>query len=143
LSATRHLLDINVLVAIFDPGHVHHRLAARWFGSSGLKWGLCAFSEAGFLRVSTNPAAGNRTLEQSANVLKSFANDPGYSYWPMNAGWSTLAAPFQGRIFGHQQITDAYLLGLAVRENGVLVTLDKATQQMAGPRYSKHVLVLE
>jgi uncharacterized protein len=143
LSATRYLLDVNTLVALFDPGHVHHRVVARWFSSPGLQWGLCAFSEAGFLRVATNPAAGNRTLEQATDLLKSFVNDPCYRYWPINADWASLAEPFQGRIFGHQQITDAYLLGLAVQSNGVLVTLDKAMGHLAGPRYSRNLLVLE
>ena len=61
----------------------------------------------------------------------------------MVEGWATLAAPFRERVFGHQQITDAYLLGLAVREGGVLVTMDKAIRYMAGTQYGKHVLVLE
>lgn len=143
MSATRHLLDVNVLVALFDPGHIHHRAVARWFSSPNLQWGLCAFSEAGFLRVSTNPTGGKRTLEQAINVLKSFSNDPGYRFWPITAGWKTLAAPFRERVYGHQQITDAYLLGLAVKESGVLVTLDKGFKQLAGPQYSKHLLVLE
>lgn len=116
---------------------------ARWFSSPGLQWGLCAFSEAGFLRVSTNAAAGNRTLEQATNVLKSFSNDPCYRYWPIKTGWTSLAGPFQDRVYGHQQITDAFLLGLAIKENGVLVTLDKAIKHLTGPKYSKHLLVLE
>jgi uncharacterized protein len=137
------LLDVNVLVALFDSAHVHHRVVARWFSSPGLQWGLCAFSEAGFLRVSMNAAAGNRTLEQTTNVLKSFSNDPCYRYWPIKQDWVTLAEPFQDRIYGHQQVTDAFLLGLAIHQNGVLVTLDKAIRSMAGEKYAKHVLVLE
>ena len=93
--------------------------------------------------MSTNSAAGNRTLEQATDLLKSFVNDPCYRFWPINAGWASLAEPFQGRIFGHQQITDAYLLGLAVKSNGVLVTLDKAMKHLAGLRYRKNLLVLE
>jgi len=58
-------------------------------------------------------------------------------------GWTALAAPFQQRVFGCQQITDACLLGLVVKENGVLVTLDKAIKFLAGPQHSKYVLVLE
>jgi toxin-antitoxin system PIN domain toxin len=143
LSASRHLLDVNVLIALFDPGHIHHRAVARWFSSAGLKWGLCAFSEAGFLRVSTNAVAGNRTLEQATNVLKSFTNDPDYQYWPITGSWASLVEPFREKVYGHQQITDAYLLGLAIKENGILVTLDEAIRHMAGPRYAKHVLVLE
>ena len=143
MSSTRHLLDVNVLVALFDPGHVHHRVVARWFSSPGLQWGLCAFSEAGFLRVSTNVAAGNRTLEQATDVLKSFSNDPCYRFWPIKAGWSSLVEPFQDRVYGHQQVTDAFLLGLAIKEDGVLVTMDKAIRHLAGTKFSKHLLVLE
>ena len=143
MNATRHLLDVNVLVALFDPGHVHHRVVLRWFSAPGLQWGLCAFSEAGFLRVSTNSVAGNRTLGQATDVLKSFTNDPCYRYWPIKVGWNSLAEPFQDRVYGHQQVTDAFLLGLAIHENGVLVTLDKAIRHLAGPRYAKHLLVLE
>jgi toxin-antitoxin system PIN domain toxin len=143
LSTTKHLLDVNVLVALFDPGHIHHRIVARWFSAPGLQWGLCAFSEAGFLRVSTSSVAGNRTLEQATNVLKSFSNDPCYQYWPITVGWTSLAEPIQDRIYGHQQVTDGFLLALAIHENGVLVTLDKAIRYMAGPRYAEHLLVLE
>jgi hypothetical protein len=76
-------------------------------------------------------------------VLAALASHPGYRFWPIAAGWATLAVPFRERVFGHQQITDAYLLGLAVKENGVLVTLDKAIKYMAGAKYSKNVLVLQ
>jgi uncharacterized protein len=76
-------------------------------------------------------------------LLAALAKRAGYRYWPLTAGWASLSAPFADRVFGHQQITDAYLLGLAVKENGVLVTLDKAIRYMAGPQYAKHLLVLE
>ena len=76
-------------------------------------------------------------------MLKSFSNDPCFRYWPIKEDWVSLAEPFQDRIYGHQKVTDAFLLGLAIQQNGVLVTLDKAIPSMAGPKYSKHVLVLE
>jgi uncharacterized protein len=61
----------------------------------------------------------------------------------MRTSWTSLVAPFGGRLYGHQQITDAYLLGLAIKESGVLVTLDKGLRHLAGPRHSKNLLVLE
>ncbi|MGD0732708.1 MAG: TA system VapC family ribonuclease toxin [Terracidiphilus sp.] len=143
MNAEHFLLDVNILVALFDPQHSHHRIVARWFSSPGLQWGTCAFTEAGFLRITTSTPAGRRTLEQATKVVKSFSNDPNFAHWPMRTSWTSLVAPFAGRLYGHQQITDAYLLGLAIKENGVLVTLDKAMNHLAGPRYSKHVLVLE
>lgn len=143
MSKLKFLLDVNVLFALAEPAHVHHRTVMKWFNTPSLDWGLCAFSEAGFLRVATNPKSGSYTVEDAAEVLKGLATHPGYRYWPITAGWLTLAAPFRERVFGHQQITDAFLLGLAVKEHGVLVTLDKAFKFLAGERYSKHLLVLE
>jgi hypothetical protein len=143
MNAERFLLDVSILVALFDPAHSHHRIAARWFSSPGLRWGVCAFTEAGFLRVTTSTPAGRRTLVQATKIVRSFSNDPNFAYWPIKAGWTSLAEPFQDRIYGHQQVTDAFLLGLAIQGNGVLVTLDKANRYMAGPRYAKHLLVLE
>lgn len=143
MSGLKYLLDVNVLIALADPRHMHHRLVMEWFGTGGRDWGVCAFSEAGFLRVTTNPKLGTRSLEEAAIVLAGLASYRGYRFWPISSGWTTLSAPFASQIFGHQQITDAYLLGLAVKENGVLVTLDKAIRYMAGPRYAKHLLVLE
>src|ERR1035438_3111404 len=138
----KYLLDVNVLIALAETEHIHHRVVMKWFNTPGLDWGLCAFSEAGFLRVSANSKAGSNTLEESNAVLSALEKHPGYRYWPITAGWLTLAAPFRERVFGHQQITDAFLLGLAVKEHGVLVTLDKAFKFLAGERYSKHLLVL-
>jgi hypothetical protein len=143
LPKLKYLLDVNVLIALAEPEHVHHRTVMKWFNTPGLDWGLCAFSEAGFLRVTMNPKTGSHTIVESAKVLADLTNHRGYRLWPISAGWAALAAPFQERVFGHQQITDAYLLGLAVKENGVLVTTDKAIKFLAGSQYSKNVLILE
>jgi uncharacterized protein len=143
MNAERFLLDVNILVALFEPAHSHHRIVARWFSSPDLKWGICAFTEAGFLRITANTPAGRRTLEQATNIVRSFSNDPNFTYWSLRISWTSLVAPFAGRLYGHQQITDAYLLGLAIHENGILVTLDKAIRHLAGPKYSKNLLVLE
>ena len=139
----KYLLDVNALIALAEPEHTHHQKATNWFATPGLDWGLCAFSEAGFLRVSTNPKAGAHSLQESTIVLAALASHSGYRYWPITASWTELAAPFRDRVFGHNQITDAYLLGLAIRENGILVTFDTAIHYLAGPQYSQHVLVLQ
>jgi hypothetical protein len=69
------------------------------------------------------------------------------SYYSVSKGasgiWVDLTAPFAARISGHQQVTDAFLLGLAIKENGVLVTFDKGIQYMASAEFSQNVLLLE
>jgi len=142
LSKLQYLLDVNVLIALSQRDHEHHRVATAWFDSPGLDWGLCAFSEEGFLRVSANPKVGGLTVEESVEILTSFASHPGYRFWPIIGGWTAMAAPFSERIFGHKQITDAYLLGLAVKDDGILVTLDKRLGFLAGTRYSQNLLIL-
>jgi uncharacterized protein len=143
LISPKYLLDVNVLIALTHEDHVHHSSSMKWFRTPGLDWGLCAFSEAGFLRVSINQKTGRLTLDEAAKILATLIKRVVYRFWPIAADWAVLAAPFVHRTFGHHQIADAYLLGLAVRENGILVTFDGAIRSMAGPKLSKHVLVLE
>ena len=147
MSLTRkNLLDVNVLIALAEPGHKHYPAALEWLNSSGKgDWGVCPLTEAGFVRVTTNPAyrPGPRTLEQAVEVLQLIKGYPGYWYWEINESWVTLTAGFSSRIVGHQQVTDAYLLGLAIKEDGVLVTFDRGLKYMAGTEFSRNLLVLE
>jgi len=144
LSNAGFLFDVNVLVAFTDLNHIHHRLVREWFFQRGdASWGTCAITEAGFLRVTTREKTGGLTLAQASELLQQLAARPGYRNWPITESWALLTAPFAARIFGHQQITVAYLLGLVIKENGVLVTLDNAVNFIAGPQYRHNLLVLE
>ncbi len=136
---------MNVLIALTEPGHVHTRRAQEWFNTSGKSdWGVCPLTEAGFLRVTTNPSycPVPRSMEQAMAILQMMKDYPGYLFWEIEESWVTLTAPFAVRIFGHQQVTDAYLLGLAIKKDGVLVTFDSAIQRLAGSEFSRNVLVL-
>ena len=141
-----NLLDLNVLIALTDETHQHHLMAKNWLHSSGREnWGVCPLTESGYLRITTNPVmhSGNRTLKDSLAVLEDLANRPGYHYWPITNTWAELTAPFVDRILGHQQVTDAYLLGMAIQAGGVLVTFDRGLKYMAGQKFSWNLLVLE
>ena len=139
----RYLLDVNLLVALMTRDHVHHELAKEWFyATPTLPWAVCAFTEAGFLRNATAPRSGQIAMSEATAVLMQLAKHPGYRYLPITADWQTLCGPFFSRLYGTKQVTDAYLLGLAVREGMVLTTFDKAFVHLAG-EHRKHVLVLE
>lgn len=67
------LLDVNVLVALFDPAHVHHDAAHAWFGEHCAQgWATCALTENGLVRVLSNPAyPGRRTsLDAYARIKR-------------------------------------------------------------------------
>lgn len=142
----RHLLDVNVLIALTESGHDHHRAAQEWFIRSGHRsWGVCPITELGFIRLTTNPVfhPGPRTLQEANAVLQLLKGRPGYWFREIGESWVAVTAPFARRIFGHQQVTDAYLLGLAIKDDGVLVTFDRGLNYLAGAEYSRNLLVLD
>jgi toxin-antitoxin system PIN domain toxin len=140
------LLDVNVLIALTDSEHIHHQIARDWFVSSGRqRLGICPLTEAGFLRVTTNPLfhPSPRSMEQAMAILQVLKGRDDYWYCPINESWVTLTARFAARVRGHQQVTDAYLLGLAIKEDGALVTFDRGLRYLAGAEFSDNLLVLE
>ena len=142
----RNLLDVNVLIALTSIEHPQYPAAQRWFDSLvDEEWGLCPLTEAGYVRVVTNPASGPimRTFLQAAAILEDLSQQPDYCYWSIFESWAKLTAPFASRITGHQQVTDACLLGLAIKEGGVLVTFDRGLKYMAGAEFRMNLLVLE
>src|ERR1700728_350100 len=143
LAKAKYLLDVNVFLALLSENHIHHQLVTTWFNTPGLRWAICPFTEAGFLRNATAPRPGQITMSEATAVLARMAQHPGYHYLPISAEWHTLCSPFFRRLYGTKQVTDAYLLGLAVREGLTLVTLDKAVVHLAGDEHRKHVLLLE
>ncbi len=59
---TTFLLDINVLLALSDPWHIHHEAAHQWFAQKGKKsWATCPLTENSFIRKALT--GGQRALE--------------------------------------------------------------------------------
>jgi toxin-antitoxin system PIN domain toxin len=143
LSKASYLLDVNVLVALLSEDHTDHQLVTDWFNTSARQWAICPFTEAGFLRNATAPRPGQITMNEATRVLAKIAELPGFRYLPITTGWHALCSPFFARLYGTKQVTDAYLLGLAVQGGLVLVTRDKGILHLAGKQHSKHVLLLQ
>lgn len=136
----RNLLDVNVLVALLDGFHVHHDVAMNWFYTPGRQWALCPFTEAGFLRIVTNPRVG-MSMETAEKLLENLEREPGYHYQSITGDWRTLTQPFRKQIHGHRQVTDAWLLGMALQAGMALVTFDRAMLHMAGEHRGSVVLL--
>jgi toxin-antitoxin system PIN domain toxin len=122
------LLDVNVLVALFDPDHYHHELAHDWFAEYGAAgWATSPITEAGFVRVVSNPKYGSDPTRPTAalDLLRRFCRGAGHHFWEDRVSLrdeSLFALEVAG---GHRQLTDVYLLGLARRMEGTLVTFDR------------------
>lgn len=122
------LLDVNVLVALFTARHLHHDVAHDWFSDNAAEgWASSPITEGGLLRILGNPArvGEHLPLPKVVEILKTFCDHTTHTFWP------DLPSLRDERIFdvemirGHQQLTDVYLLGLAVAHGGRLVTLDQ------------------
>ena len=120
------LLDVNVLIALAWSSHVHHRGAQRWFGrrrKAGFR--TCPLTQMGFVRLSCNPHFTPDAVAPGAALalMAQIASLPDHEFWPDDLPIKEALAEAQP-ILGHRQITDAYLIALAVAHGGVLATLD-------------------
>ncbi len=138
----RYLLDLNLIIALVNESHVHHSAALEWFNASVLEWALCAFTEAGLLRFLTQPKLRNVPMREAMAILASLKAEPGCRYMPVSADWHQTTAPFAERLHGHNQITDAFLLGMAIREGFLLATFDRGILHLAGD-HRQHVHLLK
>ena len=121
------LLDVNVLLALFNPRHVHHDIAHDWFADAhGQAWATCAITQNGLIRLATNPASHFEPYRvvEIVDHLRRFCSSPGHIFWSESVSLTDTTLFDLSRITGHGQITDVYLLGLVKKHGGTLVTFD-------------------
>ena len=122
------LLDVNLLVALFDPDHVHHDLAHDWFEDHHRHgWATCAVTENGFVRVLANPAYGATIARPQELIarLAQFCSTRHHVFWTDAVSLADKRIFNPSMIRGHRQVTDVYLLGLAKKMGGCLATFDR------------------
>jgi toxin-antitoxin system PIN domain toxin len=124
----RALLDVNVLIALLDAAHVHHAAATRWLDAnieSG--WASCPLTQNGCVRI-MSAATYPRTQPVTA-VAARLRDATGmylHEFWPDDISVLDPLRFEQDRWLSSRQVTDAYLLGLAVHRDGRFVTLDRS-----------------
>jgi hypothetical protein len=121
------LLDVNVLIALFDPAHIHHEATHRWFRQNRKQgWATCPLTENGLVRILSNPGyPGRRTSPEDARGrLSQFSRSGHHHFWADSLSVRDESVFDMEHVSGHRQITDVYLLGLAARNGGRLVSLD-------------------
>jgi len=142
-----YLLDTNLLIALLWPRHERHVLAVKWFARHrSMGWATCPFTQAGFVRIVSNPAFSRDAVQprEALQVLVANTAAKDHRFWPDDQPFAKAVAFAGIRLVGHQQVTDAYLLGLAVHHGGVLATLDRQisalTEPTAGERKALEVV---
>lgn len=123
----RYLLDVNVWVALLDEAHVHHAQAVAFIERRKVQIATCPMVENGVIRVLNLPGYskhGPAGFEAVSQKLQEICADVDHEFWPDTVSLCSQGTVNWPRIFGHNQITDVYLLALAVSNKGCLATLD-------------------
>ena len=129
-----YLLDASVLIALAWPEHSSHQRAGRWFAAHATGgWATCPITQAALVRVLSNPAFSPRALTpaDALHVLKNNLELPGHHFWSDAITLGEALERIPTRLAGHRQVTDAYLVGLAMHNRGKVATLDRGILQFA------------
>ena len=123
----RALLDVNCLLGLMDEDHIHHSRAQSWWGQNGrFGWASCALTQNGYVRISCQRTYVNpQPLHTAIARLARQVSDSDHEFWPDDVSIADASLFDHAYILGPNQITDAYLLGLAVKNGGRLVTFDR------------------
>jgi uncharacterized protein len=137
------LLDVNVLVALVWPAHESHNKVQNCFQQHAKAgWATCPMTQAALVRIVSNPSFSPNSVSATGAIglLKTNVEHPSHRFWRDEIGFVEAARPFAARIIGHQQIADAYLLGLAVHKKGKLLT-HRGMRSLAGAAMTERGIV--
>jgi toxin-antitoxin system PIN domain toxin len=122
----RALLDVNVLIALLDSDHTSHGVALMWFAKHAREgWASSPITQNGCVRIMSNPSYPNALPIQA--VMKRLADaceEDVHEFWSDEVSLLNPNVVDSTRIHGPRQLTDIYLLALAVEQEGRLVTFD-------------------
>ena len=122
------LLDLNVLIALAWPSHIHHLQAHKWFATAqNSGWATCPITQSGFVRLSSNPKILPEAVspKEALHLLEQITRLPKHLFWEDSIPLVDSVIFKDCNIIGYRQITDAYLLSLAIHNKGCLVSFDK------------------
>jgi len=124
----RALLDVNVLIALLQPDHAHHGIAHRWWSTQRSEgWASCPLIENGFVRIVSQPRYPKPLpISRAIELLGEEIDGTDHAFWPDDVSLLDARRIDRTGILGPKQLTDVYLLALAVKNGGRLATFDRA-----------------
>lgn len=141
----RALLDIAVLLALLDRDHVDHGRAREWL-SENIRhgWASCALTQNGFVRVISQPRYPSPIPpSQAVGLLRRATETRHHEFWPCSISFLDPDRVQPDLVHGPKQVTDLYLLALAVEHDGRFVSFDRSIPRSAVPgARPEHLLAL-
>jgi uncharacterized protein len=140
----RALLDVNVLIALLDSDHASHDSAMSWFAKHAREgWASCPITQNGCIRIMSNPGYPNPLPVQAViERLAEACQEDIHEFWPDEVSLLNPDVVDSTRIHGPRQLTDIYLLALAVQHEGRFVTFDTGIPLAAVRKAMTHNLLI-
>jgi toxin-antitoxin system PIN domain toxin len=141
----KSLLDTNVLIALLWPAHPFHRPALEWFNKDGRHgWATCPITQNGFVRIVSQVSFSPDALSVSNALIALERNldHPAHEFWPDELSVPQCLALLEKPLQGHRQLTDAYLLGLAIHKQAHFVSFDKKISSLLSDSQRKSGLIV-
>ena len=140
----RALLDVNVLIALLDEAHIHHVQAMSWLERNIQHgWASCPITQNGCIRIMSQPNyPGALPAAAVAGRLADAASNTDHEFWPNDINLLEKGCLDWTRVLGHRQVTDAYLVAMAARHQGRLVTIDRRISHDKAPNAKPENLVI-
>jgi uncharacterized protein len=123
------LLDVNALLALLWPEHQFHRTMSSWFQQHARRgWATCPITQMGFVRIVSSPSFTKHAAKigDALQLLHLNIAHPNHEFWADDVAVPQSIKRWGMPLQGHRQITDAYLLGLAMHHKGRLATFDRS-----------------
>jgi hypothetical protein len=123
----RALLDVNFLLALLQPDHVHFERAHQWWDPNAhLGWASCPLTQNGFIRIlSQQSYVRPMPVAQAFEKLADAIAQTDHQFWADDLSLLDVELIDPARVLSPKHLTDVYLLGLAVKNGGRLVTFDR------------------
>jgi uncharacterized protein len=141
----RALFDLNALIALLDSQHIHHERAMRWWAQNRIDgWASCPLTQNGFVRVVSQPSYSFPiSIGDAFEHLRRNTETDDHAFWPDDVSLLDERVIDRSHVLGPKQLTDIYLLALAVKHGGRLVTFDRAISNAAvRGAERRHVVVI-
>ena len=138
------LPDVNILIALVDDEHAHHRKASDWFESNQRQeWATCPITQNGCLRIVSQPRYSNSmSIVEAMRRLNELTGTTTHQFIADDISLLTEGVIDRGEVIGHRQLTDVYLLALAVAHGLQFVTLDRGVRMESVRGASEEHLVV-
>jgi uncharacterized protein len=137
------LLDVNVLVALTWPNHVHHGAAHVWYAQHRADdWATCPPTQAGLLRVSSNAkiTPGAKSPREAFALFQAMTRLPDHVFVPDDVDLGRSPHFPQDRLLGYRQVTDAHLLAIALSHAAALAIFDQGIKYLVSQDQSHAVV---